>query len=364
MPLFKISTAAIWITGLSMLPQWLPAQKTEESKPAPATYPAGYPEGVLDIRYQSAADNSQQPALFWKPDIAKGEKRPLLVALHTWSHDYRQAGSEAKYAEWCQQAGWVFIHPNFRGSNRTPEALGSDLVVADILSAVGYAQTEASIDENRIYCIGVSGGGHASLLMAGRAPQLWAGVSAWCGISDIAAWHDQCNGTSQQRYADNIELALGGGPDTPERIADAAHRSPLNWLSKAGNVALDINHGVHDGRTGSVPFSHSLHAWNRVTGATHPENLIPTETIEKFYQSQTPVGPAPTQDSLYPDEQQPLFRRQSGNSRVTIFEGGHEILHEAALNWLAAQCKGQPVSWKPKRAHTLKVSAADRESGK
>ena len=39
----------------------------------------------------------------------------------------------------------------------------------------------------------------------------------------------------------------------------------------------------------------------------------------------------------------PIFRRASGNTRVTIFEGGHEIVHQAALNWLAKQRKGQPV---------------------
>ena len=32
-----------------------------------------------------------------------------------------------------------------------------------------------------------------------------------------------------------------------------------------------------------------------------------------------------------------LFRRQSGTARVTIFQGGHEIIPEAGLQWLAKQ---------------------------
>lgn len=325
----------------------------------------GYPQGVLDIRYQSAADDSQQPALFWKPeDSGKKQKRPLLVALHTWSSDYLQAGGEAKYAEWCQIADWVFIHPNFRGPNRTPEALGSELAVADILSAVDYAKQHANIDASRIYCIGVSGGGHASLLMAGRAPDLWAGVSAWCGISDIAAWHDQCNATAREAYAKHIEKSLGGAPDTPERHADARQRSPLTWLPRATGVNLDINHGVHDGRSGSVPFSHSLHAWNAVIEETHPEATLSDLAIVGFYDSQKSPDPAPAADPLYPDTQQPVFRRSADNTRISIFEGGHEILHEAALNWLAAQRKGQPAKWPVERTHSLKVEAADKESGK
>jgi hypothetical protein len=32
-----------------------------------------------------------------------------------------------------------------------------------------------------------------------------------------------------------------------------------------------------------------------------------------------------------------LFRRASGKARVTIFEGGHEVVEAAALAWLVAQ---------------------------
>jgi hypothetical protein len=32
-----------------------------------------------------------------------------------------------------------------------------------------------------------------------------------------------------------------------------------------------------------------------------------------------------------------LFRRQSGAVRITVFDGGHAIIHRAALAWLAAQ---------------------------
>jgi hypothetical protein len=34
-----------------------------------------------------------------------------------------------------------------------------------------------------------------------------------------------------------------------------------------------------------------------------------------------------------------LFRRSSGEARITIFDGGHEIIYEAALTWLAERTK-------------------------
>lgn len=322
----------------------------------------GYPPGVAEIRYPVAADASEQPALFWAPRDP-GKKAPLLVALHTWSGDYRQAGGEVQYARWCQQQGWAFIHPNFRGPNKTPEALGSDLMIADIRAAVDYAKAHASVDETRIYAIGVSGGGHAALLLAGRTPEIWAGISAWCGIADVAAWHAETSAANRLNYSRHIELALGGTPlSSPERAADAKHRSPLTWLGNAAGVPLDIAHGIRDGREGSVPFSHSLRAWNTVV----PEASRLTEpVIEAFYHTQTPPAGlgGPVADALY-GKRPPLFRLVKDNTRVTIFDGGHEIVHEAALNWLAAQRKGQPVNWDPPRVGSLNASESDTQSGK
>jgi pimeloyl-ACP methyl ester carboxylesterase len=343
---------------LSLFPHALMAQDSKKIK----TALEAYPEGVTEIRYRSSGDNTEQPMFFWQPDST--EKRPLLVALHTWSSDYTQAGGEAKYAEWCQKAGWVFVHPNFRGPNRSPHAMGSDLAVADIISAIDHARGKAQIDESRIYCIGVSGGGHASLLMAGRAPDLWAGVSAWCGISDIAAWHEQCTDTKFSKYARDIEKSLGGAPDNDKRRADAVHRSPINWLPRAAKVNLDINHGIHDGRAGSVPFTHSLYAFDAVVNDAQAPAAIGTDGIKAFFKSQQSPDAALAKDPLYPADQQPVFRRTDGNCRVTIFEGGHEILHEAALNWLAAQQKGHAANWQPERVHQLDVKASEKESGK
>ena len=33
------------------------------------------------------------------------------------------------------------------------------------------------------------------------------------------------------------------------------------------------------------------------------------------------------------------------STRITVFEGGHEILHVPALNWLARQRRGRPATW-------------------
>lgn len=338
----------------------------------------GWQADVKEIKITSTADQSQQPALTWSPTT--NEARPLLVGLHTWGGDYTQAANGRVYAQWCMDQGWHFVYPNFRGPNRTPAAMGSDLAVQDVVDAVEHLKKTQKVDASRIYLIGVSGGGHMAMLMAGRHPEIWAGVSAWCGISDIAAWHSEhVKGGKPDNYAANIESALGGAPGGA-LLADARKRSPLTYLARAREVPLDLNHGIHDGRVGSVPFRHSLLAFNQAAAVSLPE----TQIASYYETQQRPADwPAPAEDALYTG--MPLkvpatagaapapvartavakpvqFRQVSGSTRITLFDGGHEILYAPALNWLALQKKGQPVVWEIARPIPLSKQA-DTQSG-
>lgn len=307
------------------------------------------------------SDGVPQPSMWYAP--AGGGKKPLLVGLHTWSSNFASAGGDAIYAEWCVAQGWAFVHPHFRGPNNTPDSMGSDRAVQDIVEAVAWAKKQTPIDESRIYLIGGSGGGHMSLLMAGRHPEIWAAVSAWCGITDIHAWHTfHTKDGKPAKYARDIEGALGGSPANDDALkAAAAHRSPITWLHQAKSVPVDINHGIHDGRVGSVPFTHSLHAYNSVIGDSGPK--LKETDINAYYETRTlpATWKAAAASEVY-GSWQPKFVQQHQNTRITIFEGGHELVHQAALNWLALQRKGQPAIWEVKKF--IKLDTGGGETAK
>ena len=280
------------------------------------------------ISYPSAADDTEQLAMFYAPPST--DRVPLLVALHTWSGDYRQDHHQ-EIEDWCVRNGWAYIHPDFRGPNQRPEATGSDLVVADIVSAVDYAKATTKIDASAIYLVGTSGGGHAALLMAGREPDLWAGVSAWVPISDLAAWYHECKKTKRKYYQD-LELSCGGAPGhSPAVDREYKARSPLSHLKNAKGVRLHINAGIRDGHTGSVPISHSLLAFNEVA---KPADRLPAEDIRFFVEKAAVPPPLRTEiaDPSY-GKRKPLFRRTSGAVSITIFDGGHELVAPAAISW-------------------------------
>jgi dipeptidyl aminopeptidase/acylaminoacyl peptidase len=272
--------------------------------------------------------------MFYKPDAPK--PRPLLIGLHTWSGDYQQVTNSSLYAQWCVEHDWVFLHPDFRGPNIRPEAAGSELVIGDITSIIEFAHKHAVIDISRIYLVGASGGGHVALLFAGRLPNIWAAVSAWVPISDIGAWYHQCR-ERNLGYADDIVKSCGGIP-SPGSAAEiqCSSRSPLTYLANA-QMPIDLNAGIHDGYTGSVPVSQTLNAFNAL--ATQTDRLSPTH-IDYIVKNRAISDEfrAHYDDPFY-GEKKVLFRRQSRNVRVTIFDGGHEIVHSAALNWLSKQQK-------------------------
>lgn len=298
------------------------------------------------ITYLSRADQSMQPAIICP--AAGGQARPLAVCLHTWSYGLDEEHA-AGYVKSCQERNWHCIYPLFRGPNWTPQACGSDLVVSDLECAVEYMKANYAVDERRIYLVGGSGGGHASLLMAGRRPAVWTAISAWCPISDIAAWFTQTRSkkTNPQArgYDDHIFDACGGNPVTcPEAAAEARRRSPLTWLKNAaGNVILDIGTGIHDGHTGSVPVSQAILAYNE---AAAPEDRIAQADIDYIVEKEEIPAHLrfEVDDPAYGDHKV-LMRRSSGSVRLTLFEGGHDILRETAFGFLENQTRGEGPVW-------------------
>ena len=293
---------------------------------------------VQSITYKSSADDTNQPMMFYKPE--RDDPRPLLVGLHSWSNNYRQKESVI-YAEWAIANDWIFIHPNFRGANNKPQATGSELVIGDVLSAIEYAKANARVDESRIYAVGWSGGGYLGLLLAGRAPEIWAGVSAWVPISDLNAWYEQSKRLGT-KYVREIAASCGGNPLNARPAADECRkRSALTYLDRARGIAIDINHGIRDGRSGGdpVPVSQSLIAFNLLAS---PEARLTEDEIAYFTrEAQVPATlKTDTADPAY-GGLRILFRRQSGNARITIFDGAHDKNTEAAFRWLNQQTKSR-----------------------
>ncbi len=287
---------------------------------------------------RSSVDGSQQPSYLILPanyDSVTG-KVPLLVSLHTWSGNLEQRNMDLERA--AERKGWIYLFPDFRGINQRPQACGSAIACQDILDAVEWVAAKYQVDRQRIYLTGVSGGGHMTMLMVGKHPEPWAAASAWVGISDLRTWHDR---HAAGKYGLMMRKCCGGKPgDSAEVDQQYRERSPVTWLHRSLPVPLDIAAGVHDGHRGSVPIRQSLNAFNLIARAAKGTPV----SKEEISQLSRPQGrlenPLPSDQVMDAGLGRKIYlRRQAAKSRVTIFEGGHEGIAEAAVKWLEKHVK-------------------------
>lgn len=282
------------------------------------------------IQFKSTADGSVQEAMLILPksqqDLPKAI--PMVVSLHSWSGDLKQRNALEKLVH---DRGWVYLFPNFRGVNRTPQACGSALAQQDILDAMAWVISHHSIDDDKLYLTGTSGGGHMTLLMASRYPDRWQAASAWVGISDLVAWHARHR---DSKYGNMMEQCCGGAPgDSPEVDAQYKSRSPMTYLSGARNVAIDISAGIRDGHEGSVPIRQSIDAFNAIAHA-RGESGVSVDEIEQLSRpaqlEQAKSGDLGFDSSF---DRKYFLRRRSGDARLTIFDGAHEGIASATIAW-------------------------------
>ena len=144
-------------------------------------------------------------------------------------------------------------------------------------------------------------------------------------------------------YAMQGRACCGGAPgESPAVDAQWSARSPITFLSAAGRarLPLDINAGIHDGHAGSVPIRQSIDAFNAVAAAMGEHNALVSEAeIQELSQAggvgrltQPRSGDCVHHDAAFGREIH--LRRHAGPARLSIFEGGHEGIGTAAIEYL------------------------------
>lgn len=290
---------------------------------------------IETVFVRSSIDSSLQPALFYSP--GKESKRPLLLALHSWSADYQHQYS-IPFGLWAVNNDWIFMHPDYRGAFTNKDATASETAIQDIMDALNYALSNANVDRNRIYITGFSGGGMVTLIMVGRYPEIWAGAAAWVPVYDLTKWYHEL---SKSRYDYSIHIRNScGGPPLPgsQSYYECQKRSVSSYLKNAHGkkVPVYIATGINDK---FVMPSHSLMAFNDLADLNDRIEQTDIAYIDK--RRKIPANLTGSfQDSFFLDVGLPLlFERKSNDVILKIFNGKHDIVFNAGLYWLSRQKK-------------------------
>lgn len=279
------------------------------------------------IEIKSSKDNNIQKAYFFK--TKSNEPKPLIVSLHTWSGDYSQNDD---LAEISKQKDLNYIHPNFRGTNKTIDACCSELALTDIDDAITYAISNSNVDTTKIFVIGVSGGGYATLSTFMKSKHNIRKFSAWASITDLIAWYNESK-IRNSNYAENILNCTGSINGL--NYENAKQKSPIYWntpTEKFKNSKLFIYAGIYDGIQGSVPITHSINFFNKLlTDMSVPDTLKYVSLSEKLklLEKREPLG-----EFGNIADRKICLRKEFGNVSLIIFEGNHEMLTEYALKEL------------------------------
>lgn len=238
-----------------------------------------------EIYIRSTVDATMQPSLFYR---AEGiEKRPLLVGLHTWSHN--RTNMIQYLLKFAEEQNFSLLMPEFRGANLTSnpnkdKACGSVYAKQDIKDAIDYAvANESVVDKNNIFLVGLSGGGHMAMLMAGYCPEYFRAIAAFAPISDLVRWREE----TPRSYVEHIDYCCNG--DTSEML----FRSPISYYDTIAKANMKIFHGRNDN---VVPFGQSIDFFNEM-----------------------------------------LVRYPKARLYLDIFDGGHQFDVTLCKNWLLSQ---------------------------
>jgi pimeloyl-ACP methyl ester carboxylesterase len=288
------------------------------------------PSFIKKDSIRSKLDDSLQVFYYDKSESQKAQ--PLVVELHSWSNSSHSQVD--MLAEQAHKKGWNWIFPNFRGVNNHIKACCSDYAIDDIDQAIDWAINNMHIDKNKIYVIGNSGGGYATMVMYMKSRHNIKGFSAWSSISDLAKWYDE-SVERKNKYGPEILLCTGSGLKLDRQ--KAWDRSPLFMnvpIKKRKKSFIQIYAGIHDGYTGSVPISHSIDFYNKLLfdfNERDQDNFVSENDSDILISTQNFKKSGITSSI---DNRKIHYQKSSKNRSITIFEGGHEILKNAALDLL------------------------------
>lgn len=283
---------------------------------------------IVDIK--SPMDGQMQKAYFFK--TTSSEPQPLIVSLHTWSSDYTQFDSMNVFSV---ARGFNYIHPNFRGANNHKDACCSDLVIADIDASIDYALNHANVDTSRIFVIGVSGGGYATLAMFMRSKHRIKKFSSWVPLVDLTKWYEESK-IRKLKYSQDI---LGCTESTEGMLNRkiALEKSPIYWetpTEKLKYSRLEIYTGVYDGMTGNgtIPITHSINFYNKLLKDLKEQDSSKYVSNSEKLTLLEHRKPLSNYGSIA--GRTVVLVKKSNNIRLTLFEGGHEILNDFAFDEL------------------------------
>ena len=162
--------------------------------------------------WDGKADVLTEIHVYVPPGRDPAKPAPLLLALHGAGGDGRDEPRRWKTV--ADALGMIVVSPTDQGRNGGYDFTAAERTVT--LSALRWARLRFDVDENRIFCTGISRGGHLTWDLALRHPGVFAAVAPMIGGPRL----------SNARNDNNLRF-LENAVRTPIRDLQGADDDPL-----------------------------------------------------------------------------------------------------------------------------------------
>ena len=186
--------------------------------------------------YFAQSDGSAQPYYVVLPtNYTPTKKYPLVVFLHGYSPEISKINlplPSSQFVREAQKRGFILAMPYGRRNSDFVQ-WGED----DVLRVRAECLRLFSVDENRVFLLGVSMGAYGAYATGLHTPDKWTAIAAISGRTDFYLWFD---------------LKRAALPPWKQVLFDAD--DPRTLELNARNTPILVQHGALDG---TVPVEHS-----------------------------------------------------------------------------------------------------------
>lgn len=166
---------------------------------------------------------------------------PLVVSPH--GRGVKARTNAQMWAELPGRGTFAVVCPGGMGRRLPLHSWGFRGQIDDLVrmpQLVRAARPWLNVDEDRIYAVGGSMGGHETLLMLSRRPRILAGAVAFDSVTDfLRRYHDFAQLGNKGKVLQGLaRLEVGGAPATHE--AEYRERSPASFLDEIASSGVPL----------------------------------------------------------------------------------------------------------------------------
>lgn len=292
---------------------------------------SSWPKEFTVEKIPSVTDANIQEAYLYKTTAVSPQ--PLIVSLHSWSWSYY---TEDSLAQLAKSKNINYIRPDFRGPYLSVESCCSELVISDIDNAIAYAIKNANVDTTNIFVIGISGGGYTALCTFMKSKHAIKKFSVWIPVTDLLAFY-QYNKNRKGRYENTI-LNCTDSSTNQLNVEEAKERSPIYMktpVDKLTNSNLTIYAGSYDGieiKSEQAPLTQSIDFYNKLLKDRQvADSSVYVSDKEKL---SLLVERRKLGNYGQIEDREIFLIKNHLNTKLVIFEGGHEVFTKYAFETL------------------------------